>query len=159
MPQLNGGGGDDLGANDEMISFKDEGEQEEKISENVSAERDLDDVKSSLVNESENNSSSSDSEVRTRLRTANVLRAFKVVKVSNSFFPSPCIFSRGQQAERRPQTRPDSESYEKTRDYFTEGTQRKQPACVILAVLYVVTLRLTLASPHSTEKAARWWPL
>lgn len=65
MPQLNGGGGDDLGANDEMISFKDEGEQEEKISENVSAERDLDDVKSSLVNESENNSSSSDSEVRT----------------------------------------------------------------------------------------------
>ena len=62
MPQLNGGGGDDLGANDEMISFKDEGEQEEKISENVSAERDLDDVKSSLVNESE---SSSDSEVRT----------------------------------------------------------------------------------------------
>lgn len=65
MPQLNGGGGDDLGANDEMIPFKDEGEQEEKISENVSAERDLDDVKSSLVNESENNSSSSDSEVRT----------------------------------------------------------------------------------------------
>ncbi|XP_031426099.1 transcription factor 7-like 1-B isoform X4 [Clupea harengus] len=66
MPQLNGGGGDDLGANDEMISFKDEGEQEEKISENVSAERDLDDVKSSLVNESENNSSSSDSEAERR---------------------------------------------------------------------------------------------
>ncbi|CAI5650810.1 unnamed protein product [Oreochromis niloticus] len=92
MPQLNGGGGDDLGANDEMISFKDEGEQEEKISENVSAERDLDDVKSSLVNESENNSSSSDSE----------------------------------QAERRPQTRPDSESYEKTRDYFSEALRRQQ---------------------------------
>ncbi|KAF1429931.1 Transcription factor 7-like 2, partial [Spheniscus magellanicus] len=48
MPQLNGGGGDDLGANDELISFKDEGEQEEKISENSSAERDLADVKSSL---------------------------------------------------------------------------------------------------------------
>lgn len=64
MPQLNGGGGDDLGANDEMISFKDEGEQEEKISENLSAERDLADVKSSLVNESETNqNSSSDSEV------------------------------------------------------------------------------------------------
>lgn len=64
MPQLNGGGGDDLGANDEMISFKDEGEQEDKIrAEDVSAERDLDDVKSSLVNESENTSSSSDSEV------------------------------------------------------------------------------------------------
>uniref|UniRef100_A0A8D3DBS0 Transcription factor 7 like 1b n=1 Tax=Scophthalmus maximus TaxID=52904 RepID=A0A8D3DBS0_SCOMX len=92
MPQLNGGGGDDLGANDEMISFKDEGEQEEKISENVSADRDLDDVKSSLVNESENNSSSSDSE----------------------------------QAERRPQTRADSESYEKTRDYFSEALRRQQ---------------------------------
>uniref|UniRef100_A0A3Q0SIJ6 Transcription factor 7 like 1 n=1 Tax=Amphilophus citrinellus TaxID=61819 RepID=A0A3Q0SIJ6_AMPCI len=87
MPQLNGGGGDDLGANDEMISFKDEGEQEEKISENVSAERDLDDVKSSLVNESENNSSSSDSEVRAE---------------------------------------PDSESYEKTRDYFSEALRRQQ---------------------------------
>ncbi|KAK3566307.1 hypothetical protein QTP86_032239, partial [Hemibagrus guttatus] len=62
MPQLNGGGGDELGANDEMISFKDEGEQEEKTAESVSADRDLDDVKSSLVNESENNSSSSDSE-------------------------------------------------------------------------------------------------
>ncbi|XP_050973491.1 transcription factor 7-like 1-B [Labeo rohita] len=92
MPQLNGGGGDELGANDEMISFKDEGEQEEKISENVSAERDLDDVKSSLVNESENNSSSSDSE----------------------------------QTERRPQPRPDLESYEKAREYFTEALRRQQ---------------------------------
>ncbi|XP_072095650.1 transcription factor 7-like 2 isoform X10 [Mobula birostris] len=67
MPQLNSGGGDDLGANDEMISFKDEGEQEEKISENASAERDLADVKSSLVNESETNqNSSSDSEAERR---------------------------------------------------------------------------------------------
>ncbi|KAM5243532.1 transcription factor 7-like 2 isoform 12-T12 [Hipposideros larvatus] len=67
MPQLNGGGGDDLGANDELISFKDEGEQEEKSSENSSAERDLADVKSSLVNESETNqNSSSDSEAERR---------------------------------------------------------------------------------------------
>ncbi|XP_066457554.1 transcription factor 7-like 2 isoform X26 [Eleutherodactylus coqui] len=67
MPQLNGGGGDDLGANDEMISFKDEGEQEEKISDNSSAERDLADVKSSLVNETETHqNSSSDSEVERR---------------------------------------------------------------------------------------------
>ncbi|XP_072559558.1 transcription factor 7-like 2 isoform X10 [Paramormyrops kingsleyae] len=67
MPQLNGGGGDDLGATDEMISFKDEGEQEEKISEISSAERDLADVKSSLVNESETNqNSSSDSEAERR---------------------------------------------------------------------------------------------
>ncbi|XP_069835872.1 transcription factor 7-like 2 isoform X3 [Dendropsophus ebraccatus] len=67
MPQLNGGGGDDLGANDEMISFKDEGEQEEKISDNSSAERDLADVKSSLVNETETHqNSSSDSEAERR---------------------------------------------------------------------------------------------
>ncbi|MBZ3870352.1 Transcription factor 7-like 2 [Sciurus carolinensis] len=71
MPQLNGGGGDDLGANDELISFKDEGEQEEKSSENSSAERDLADVKSSLVNESETNqNSSSDSEVGKAPRAA-----------------------------------------------------------------------------------------
>uniref|UniRef100_A0A8C5WCL1 Transcription factor 7 like 2 n=1 Tax=Leptobrachium leishanense TaxID=445787 RepID=A0A8C5WCL1_9ANUR len=67
MPQLNGGGGDDLGANDEMISFKDEGEQEEKISDSNSAERDLAEVKSSLVNESEtHHNSSSDSEAERR---------------------------------------------------------------------------------------------
>ncbi|KAF7643779.1 hypothetical protein LDENG_00233110, partial [Lucifuga dentata] len=66
MSRLNGAEGDDLGANDELIAFKDEGEQEEKISENVAAERDLDDVKSSLVNESENNSSASDSEADRR---------------------------------------------------------------------------------------------
>lgn len=57
MPQLNGGGGDDLGANDEMIPFKHEGEQDEKIQENAFTERDLADLKSSLVNESEINQS------------------------------------------------------------------------------------------------------
>lgn len=57
MPQLSSGGGDDLGANDEMISFKDEGEQDEKIQENAFTERDLADLKSSLVNESEINQS------------------------------------------------------------------------------------------------------
>ncbi|MEQ2311748.1 Transcription factor 7-like 2 [Ameca splendens] len=62
MPQLSRDG-DDLGANDELIAFKDEGEQEEKP--NVSSERDLDDVKSSLVNESET-TSSSDSEADRR---------------------------------------------------------------------------------------------
>lgn len=78
MPQLGGGGGgsgagatgggDDLGANDELIPFQDEGgEEQEPSSDSASAQRDLDEVKSSLVNESENQSSSSDSEVR-RLR-------------------------------------------------------------------------------------------
>lgn len=57
MPQLSSGGGDDQGANDEMISFKDEGEQDEKIQENAFTERDLADLKSSLVNESETNQS------------------------------------------------------------------------------------------------------
>uniref|UniRef100_A0A452VJB3 Transcription factor 7 like 2 n=1 Tax=Ursus maritimus TaxID=29073 RepID=A0A452VJB3_URSMA len=77
MPQLNGGGGDDLGANDELISFKDEGEQEEKSSENSSAERDLADVKSSLVNESETNqNSSSDSEVGKAPRAGGVSSLF-----------------------------------------------------------------------------------
>lgn len=57
MPQLSSGGGDDLGANDEMIAFKDEGEQEEKIQESALTERDLADLKSSLVNESETSQS------------------------------------------------------------------------------------------------------
>ncbi|KAB0405727.1 hypothetical protein E2I00_001568, partial [Balaenoptera physalus] len=52
------------GAQEEEIPEADEGEQEEKSSENSSAERDLADVKSSLVNESETNqNSSSDSEL------------------------------------------------------------------------------------------------
>uniref|UniRef100_A0A8C5PHH5 Transcription factor 7 n=1 Tax=Leptobrachium leishanense TaxID=445787 RepID=A0A8C5PHH5_9ANUR len=57
MPQLTSGGEDDLGANDEMISFKDEGDQEEKIQESAFTERDLADLKSSLVNETESSSS------------------------------------------------------------------------------------------------------
>uniref|UniRef100_A0A8D0F3Q1 Transcription factor 7 n=1 Tax=Strix occidentalis caurina TaxID=311401 RepID=A0A8D0F3Q1_STROC len=68
MPQLGSGGGDDLGATDEMLAFKDEGEQEEKIPENAFTERDLADLKSSLVNESEGSGSpaaaAADPEVR-----------------------------------------------------------------------------------------------
>ncbi|KAM8974760.1 transcription factor 7-like 1 isoform 1-T1 [Pelodytes ibericus] len=90
MPQLNSGGGDELGANDELIRFKDEGEQEDKSPGEGSAEGDLADVKSSLVNESENQSSDSDSEV-----------------------------------ERRP---PPRESFEKTRDYLSEGEQHQDAA-------------------------------
>ncbi|XP_039882738.1 transcription factor 7-like 1-A isoform X2 [Simochromis diagramma] len=78
MPQLSREDGDDLGASDELIAFKDEGEQEEK--RNVSAERDLDDVKSSLVNESETNSSS-DSEADRRPE------------------PRPGVASRGRQSQ------------------------------------------------------------
>lgn len=89
MPQLGGGrgggaggggggsgagatsGGDDLGANDELIPFQDEGgEEQEPSSDSASAQRDLDEVKSSLVNESENQSSSSDSEAERRPQPA-----------------------------------------------------------------------------------------
>ncbi|XP_018599843.2 transcription factor 7-like 2 isoform X2 [Scleropages formosus] len=61
MPQLGSGGGDDdeFGADDEMISFKDEGEQDEKSQGSGFTERDLAEVKSSLVNESEINQNQS----------------------------------------------------------------------------------------------------
>uniref|UniRef100_A0A8C2IDV3 Transcription factor 7 n=1 Tax=Cyprinus carpio TaxID=7962 RepID=A0A8C2IDV3_CYPCA len=49
MPQLNGGGGDDLGANDEMIAFKHEGDHEEKIRESAFTESDLADLKSQVI--------------------------------------------------------------------------------------------------------------
>nr|XP_057912386.1 transcription factor 7-like 1-A isoform X2 [Doryrhamphus excisus] len=66
MPQLSAADGEeDLGANDELLRFKDEGEHDDKTS--VAADRDLDDVKSSLVNESETNSGS-DSEADRRAR-------------------------------------------------------------------------------------------
>ncbi|KAF7216737.1 transcription factor 7-like 1-B [Nothobranchius furzeri] len=96
MPQLSRDG-DDLGANDELIAFKDEGEQEEK--RNVSAERDLDDVKSSLVNESETNSSS-DSEADRRLRTPTDVERSRVRQLEEAirnqqsagfFQPSPYV--------------------------------------------------------------------
>uniref|UniRef100_A0A8C1RYC4 Transcription factor 7 n=1 Tax=Cyprinus carpio TaxID=7962 RepID=A0A8C1RYC4_CYPCA len=63
MPQLNGGGGDDLGANDEMIPFKDE-EDHEKIRESAFTESDLADLKSSLVNESEISQNSNSAVIR-----------------------------------------------------------------------------------------------
>lgn len=78
MPQLGSGGGDDLGATDEMLAFKDEGEQEEKIPENAFTERDLADLKSSLVNESEGSGSpaaAADPEVSRPPRTAPPPRA------------------------------------------------------------------------------------
>nr|XP_028564456.1 LOW QUALITY PROTEIN: transcription factor 7-like 1 [Podarcis muralis] len=76
MPQLQpagggggggGGGGDDLGAPDELIPFQDEGDEQDKGSGGRgSAHGDLDELKSSLVHESENRgggqASGSDSE-------------------------------------------------------------------------------------------------
>ncbi|CAN0438164.1 unnamed protein product [Lampetra planeri] len=68
MPQLAAAtaGPEELGASDEMISYKDEGEQEEKANENADVEHDLDDLKSSLVHESESRGGSgSDAELHT----------------------------------------------------------------------------------------------
>uniref|UniRef100_A0A8C0S095 Transcription factor 7 n=1 Tax=Canis lupus familiaris TaxID=9615 RepID=A0A8C0S095_CANLF len=60
MPQLDAGGGgagggDDLGAPDELLAFQDEGEEQDDKSRDSAAgpERDLAELKSSLVNESE----------------------------------------------------------------------------------------------------------
>lgn len=59
MPQLDSGGGgagggDDLGAPDELLAFQDEGEEQDKIRDSAAGpERDLAELKSSLVNESE----------------------------------------------------------------------------------------------------------
>ncbi|KAK2093588.1 Transcription factor 7-like 1 [Saguinus oedipus] len=64
------GGGDDLGANDQPIPFQDEGGEEEPSSDSASAQQDLDQVKSSPVNESENQSSSSGSEAERRPQPA-----------------------------------------------------------------------------------------
>ncbi|KAM5170883.1 transcription factor 7-like 1 isoform 2-T2 [Mantella aurantiaca] len=97
MPQLNSGGGDELGANDELIRFKDEGEQEDKSPGEGSAEGDLADVKSSLVNESENHSSDSDSEVERRPPPREsfekprdyLSEAFRRQQQDASFFKSP----------------------------------------------------------------------
>ncbi|KYO17176.1 transcription factor 7-like 1 isoform A [Alligator mississippiensis] len=64
MPQLApaGGGGDDLGAPDELIPFQDEGEEQDKGAGRGSAHGDLDELKSSLVHESEARGASSGSD-------------------------------------------------------------------------------------------------
>uniref|UniRef100_A0A8C3V335 Transcription factor 7 like 1 n=1 Tax=Catharus ustulatus TaxID=91951 RepID=A0A8C3V335_CATUS len=54
MPQLEPTGGDDLGAPDELIAFQDEGEEQDKGAGRGSAHGDLDELKSSLVSETEN---------------------------------------------------------------------------------------------------------
>ena len=53
MPQLEPAAGDDLGAPDELIAFQDEGEEQDKGAGRGSAHGDLDELKSSLVSETE----------------------------------------------------------------------------------------------------------
>lgn len=83
----------------------------------------------------------------------------------------PCVLSsRCQQAERRPQTRADSESYEKARDYFSEGKSifffkfvfvswemTTHGAHLNFIWVSCRALILTLLHPCSAETAARWW--
>ncbi|XP_061655159.1 transcription factor 7-like 1-B isoform X2 [Phyllopteryx taeniolatus] len=63
MPQLSDDG--DLGASDELIQFHEEGERDDKRT-GTAAETDLDDVKSSLVNETETTNGASGSEAANR---------------------------------------------------------------------------------------------
>lgn len=143
MPQLNGADGDDLGASDELIAFKDEGEREEK--RNVSAEGDLDDVKSSLVNESETNSSS-DSEVsltghQKRQRwinfsTRSLPIAVGLTRVSNLDICGAhfalCLRLRVQ-VDRRPKPNPDLGSRARYNQLFgEEGNAHSQHFCRLI---------------------------
>ncbi|XP_061207817.1 transcription factor 7-like 1 isoform X2 [Neopsephotus bourkii] len=61
MPQLEPAAGDDLGAPDELIAFQDEGEEQDKGAGRGSAHGDLDELKSSLVSETENRGAGSGS--------------------------------------------------------------------------------------------------
>lgn len=159
-----------------MISFKDEGEQEEKISENVSAERDLDDVKSSLVNESE---SSSDSEVRGaegRGLERVCRQKVSVVCSTEEKKTQTCVCVRVRVfvcvSKQRGAPRPEP-TWKVTRERGiisakvngggggrTGGRKRNlreisTPAC---PALIPSSLPLLPLHPRSAEKAARWWP-
>jgi len=147
MPQLSGG--DDLGASDEMIAFKDEGDQEEKNPGSVSAERDLADVKSSLVNETEEPESRSGSpECEVRWVGWGSLSfpcplSFPYPPVLFSLLPTPSFplsqlfLSLSLQADGRPQPRIRESFVDKPRDFLHEGedsslTQSdKLPLCCI----------------------------
>jgi len=103
MPQLNGGGGDDLGANDEMIAFKDEGgDHEEKIRESAFTERDLADLKSSLVNESEISQNNTHPAVSVCVCVCARARAVDDVRVSEiKCVCNEQVIRRGQQEDQR----------------------------------------------------------
>ncbi|TNN44932.1 Transcription factor 7-like 1-B [Liparis tanakae] len=92
MPQI-----EDLGATDELLAFKDEGDQDDKRT--ASSERDLDDVKSSLVNESESSSDSeadrrsrSDADLQNRIRHSHLFQeALRRQQDGGLFQPSPYV--------------------------------------------------------------------
>lgn len=169
MPQLNGADGDDLGANDELIAFKDEGEQEEK--RNVSAGRDLDDVKSSLVNESETNSSS-DSEVSepgpaVLCNFSPLCGGFPVERdcvcpqpprcclsaCLSALFTFLCVVS--VQADRRPKPDPELDRRARHSQLFEEGEELSAlPLCWRLCVGFMA-VRVNSAFPPESKGPQR----
>lgn len=119
MPQLEPAGGDDLGAPDELIAFQDEGEEQDKGAGRGSAHGDLDELKSSLVSETENRGTGggtgtgSDSEVSPG-------GGGEAARDGGWSDPRAAPLTRfSPQAERPPQPR---ESFQKPRDYLAEGT-------------------------------------
>uniref|UniRef100_A0A493U3A5 Transcription factor 7 n=1 Tax=Anas platyrhynchos platyrhynchos TaxID=8840 RepID=A0A493U3A5_ANAPP len=130
MPQLGSGGGDDLGATDEMLAFKDEGEQEEKIPENAFTERDLADLKSSLVNESEGSGSpaaAADPEVSRAPPLPSTAPGRPAPPHPPSSHPPLCFFSLlPMQAIRRVQD-PQRVYQEKLPDHMEDGMKHQDP--------------------------------
>ncbi|XP_042308428.1 transcription factor 7 isoform X4 [Sceloporus undulatus] len=117
MPQLNSGGGDDLGANDEMLAFKDEGEQEEKSqASGVFTEGDLADLKSSLVNESEG------------AGAAGGGQAAHEAPGDPSAAPAPSASSHGAQGQAARRLQDPQRVYaEKLPDHMEEGLKHQDP--------------------------------
>ncbi|CAM9801677.1 unnamed protein product [Bubo scandiacus] len=121
MPQLEPAGGDDLGAPDELIAFQDEGEEQDKGAGRGSAHGDLDELKSSLVSETENRGTGtgtgtgSDSEVSPG--GGGGVAGGKATPSRPRSPPSP------RRRSGPPQPR---ESFQKPRDYLAEVVRRQQ---------------------------------
>lgn len=121
MPQLEPTGGDDLGAPDELIAFQDEGEEQDKGAGRGSAHGDLDELKSSLVSETENRGGPGPvvgPGPEVRRGAAGSRGEAPPARPRSAHRLSP-------QAERPP---PPRESFQKPRDSLAEGTEPHFPA-------------------------------
>ncbi|KAM6996338.1 transcription factor 7-like 1 isoform 2-T2 [Passerculus sandwichensis] len=119
MPQLEPTGGDDLGAPDELIAFQDEGEEQDKGAGRGSAHGDLDELKSSLVSETENRGGPGGAAgpgPEVRRGAAGSRGEAPPARPRSAHRLSP-------QAERPP---PPRESFQKPRDSLAEVVRRQQ---------------------------------
>ncbi|XP_064256334.1 transcription factor 7-like 1 isoform X2 [Passer domesticus] len=119
MPQLEPTGGDDLGAPDELIAFQDEGEEQDKGAGRGSAHGDLDELKSSLVSETENRGgpgAAAGPGPEVRRGAAGSRGDAPPARPRSAHRLSP-------QAERPP---PPRESFQKPRDSLAEVVRRQQ---------------------------------